>query len=194
LPVLPTYTAPTGLSEVAPPVCNKNTPLPCTYTPGIYKDLVKLNYTTNFTPGTYIFEDGLNTNGQTVTNSTTTSEAGITGVSFYIPANKTLDLSGHITLNAPAEAGCTAGSSVVISQPAGTLQNVTLNGNTGSLTLTGVANFPSMDLRLDGAASSLQINGTLVVNSMDLRGNIYPTAGASPCYSIPFGKRIILVQ
>jgi len=162
---------------------------------GIYTSLVTLTGSTNFSEGAYYFEQGLDTNGQNVTNTTVTTAAGITGVSLYIAAGKRLVLTGIVTLNAPALVDCAESSGVVVSQLASTSFTTTkLNGVKNKLTLTGVVNLPGVNLENDGTSSNLSITGSLLVNSLTLKGNMEPNVSPNQCYNLYNNSKIVLVQ
>jgi hypothetical protein len=191
-PAQKTYPDPSNLSTSPTNVTCASTGI-CTA--GIYTSRVTLTRTTNFDKGTYYFEQGLDTNDQHVTNTSETNAGGITGVSLYVAAGKTLVLTGIVTLNAPALDGCFESSGVVISQPASSSFTTTkLNGEKNKLTLTGVVNLPGVNLINDGTASNLSITGSLLVNSLTLHGNMDPNVSPNQCYNLYNNKRIILVQ
>lgn len=188
LPALPSYAAPT-LPPAAAPTFNaaKKT---YTYYPGTYASAVTFDkkYSYVLSSGSYVFEGGLNTGSAVVSNS-----AG--GVSLYVPGNKTLTLSGSVTLSAPTPANCAASSAVVISHPyTTTYHNMTVNGSTDHLNLTGIADLAADNLTIDGTSSALTITGSLLTNALVLNGNMNPSYSTNPCNNLYPAGSVALVQ
>jgi hypothetical protein len=191
-PTQKTYPVPSNLSTS---LTNTSCASTGVCTAGIYTSLVTLTRTTNFGTGTYYFEQGLDTNDQIVTNTSETNASGITGVSLYVAAGKTLVLTGIVTLNAPALVDCVASSGIVISQPLESSFTTTkLHGEKNKLTLTGVVNLPGVNLENDGTSSNLSITGSLLVNSLTLKGNMEPNVSPNQCYNLYNNSKIILVR
>lgn len=190
LPVTKAFPVPSGLST-----STTNTTCATTgvCTAGIYTSKVTLQTTTKFGVGTYYFQQGLDTNGQTVTNDHPAFGGGIDGISLYVA--KSLGLDGMVTLSAPALAGCVASSGVVVTEVAPFSSSTTkLNGSGNQLYLTGIVNIPDIDLINNGTASKLSITGGLVVKSLTLKGNMMPDVSPNKCYNLYNSSRIVLLQ
>jgi Flp pilus assembly protein TadG len=188
IPALPTYNAPT-LSAAPAPSYNAATKT-YTYAPGSYSSAVTFDkkYSYVLSSGSYVFNGGFNTGSAVVTNS-----AG--GVSLYVPGDKTLVLSGTVTLYAPTPANCAASSAVVISHPyTSTHYNMTVNGSFDHLSLTGIANLAADNLTIDGTSSALTITGSLLTNALTLNGNMNPSYSANPCNNLYPAGSVSLVQ
>lgn len=179
IPTLPNFTAPI-IPNAAAPTYNASTKT-YTYYPGTYPSAVvfdkKYNYvlSSGLYNSAYVFNGGLDTGSAVVTN-------GSGGASIYVPGNKSLSLSGTVTLSAPTPTGCLAGSAVVINHPyTSTYQSFTMNGSQDHLSLTGVANLSADNLTINGSSTALSITGSLVTNSITLDGNMNPSFSANPC-------------
>lgn len=190
LPDIPSSAIPTAnfdgtpLSIRASSACRSGTCLP-----GIYRGgRVTLNGATTLASGVYVFEEGLNVNGQTL--------QGLSGgVSIYVPGNAPLDLTGRITLTAPTPDGCAPGSGVVLSHPyTGTSHTMSLEGSNVRLNLTGVVYLGADNVTIRGSSSSFVLSGTLVTRSLDLRGNMMPAVSANPCNNLYQSRKVALVQ
>jgi Putative Flp pilus-assembly TadE/G-like len=182
MPVAANFTAPT-IAAAAAPTYNASTKT-YTYYPGSYASPVvfdkKYNYvlSSGAYGSAYVFNGGLDTGSAVVTN-----EAG--GVSIYVPGNKSLKLSGTVTLSAPTPTGCLAGSAVVINHPyTNTYYNLTMNGSQDHLNLTGVANLSADNLTVSGTSTALSVTGSFVINSLTLHGNMNPSYSANPCNNV----------
>lgn len=182
IPTLPSFTAPI-IPNAAAPTYNATTKT-YTYYPGTYPSAVVFNkkYSYVLSSGlynsAYVFNGGLDTGSAVVTN-------GSGGASIYVPGNKSLSLSGTVTLSAPTPTGCLAGSAVVINHPyTSTYQSFTMNGSQDHLSLTGVANLSADNLTINGSSTALSITGSLVTNSITLHGNMNPSFSANPCNNL----------
>ena len=180
LPDLPSSAIPTkningtALTTLPYTSCTNSSCIPAIYTGGV----VTLNANTTLQTGYYVFNNGFNNNGKTLTS-------GAGGVGLYIPGNMPLSLSGTVNLSAPAAAGCTSGSGVVVSHPYSTkYNNITLNGSGNDIHLTGVVNFSADDITVDGSPVALYVEGSLVTHSIRLNGNMYPGVSSNPCYNL----------
>ncbi len=182
MPTPPSFTAPI-IPNAAAPTYNASTKT-YTYYPGTYSSPVvfdkKYSYvlSSGLYNSAYVFNGGLDTGSAVVTN-------GSGGASIYVPGNKSLSLSGTVTLSAPTPTGCIAGSAVVINHPyTSTYHSFTLNGTQDHLNLTGVANFSADNFTVSGTSSALSITGSLVTNSLSLNGNMNPGYSANPCNNV----------
>ncbi len=190
LPDIPSGAIPTANFDGTPlPVRASSACRSGTCLPGIYRGgRVTLNGATTLSSGVYVFEEGLNVNGQTLQG-----QSG--GVSIHIPGNAPLDLTGRITLTAPTPAGCTPGSGVVLSHPyTGTSHNMSLEGSNVRLNLTGVVYLGADNVTIRGSSSSFALSGTLVTRSLDLRGNMMPAVSANTCNNLYQSRKVALLQ
>lgn len=186
LPQIPASTFPTTNLDGTPlPTRSYNQcTSPITCIPAIYTgQQVSLNFDGQLQSGNYVFQGGFSTNGHTITSSTTDQYKG---VALYIPGNKTLDLSGTVTLSAPTIAGCTAGSGIVISHPytGGSYNSLILNGAQNHLNITGVTNLSADDITINGSSAGLNWTGSILSHSITLHGNMYPQVSQNPCFNL----------
>lgn len=182
MPTPPSFTAPI-IPNAAAPTYNASTKT-YTYYPGTYSSPVvfdkKYSYvlSSGLYNSAYVFNGGLDTGSAVVTN-------GSGGASIYVPGNKSLSLSGTVTLSAPTPTGCIAGSAVVINHPyTNTHYNLSMNGSQDHLSLTGVANLSADDFTINGSSTALSVTGALTTNSMTLHGNMNPSYSANPCNNV----------
>jgi hypothetical protein len=182
MPTPPSFTAPI-IPNAAAPTYNASTET-YTYYPGTYSSPVvfdkKYSYvlSSGLYNSAYVFNGGLDTGSAVVTN-------GSGGASIYVPGNKSLSLSGTVTLSAPTPTGCIAGSAVVINHPyTNTHYNLSMNGSQDHLSLTGVANLSADDFTINGSSTALSVTGALTTNSMTLHGNMNPSYSANPCNNV----------
>jgi hypothetical protein len=189
IPELPSFLIPTNDLDGSPLVtrvgstCRSGNCLP-----GIYTSAVRLTGDTTFASGVYVFQAGLDTNGQRLRNAPG-------GVSLYLPGTTDLLLTGDVTLTAPTPSGCAPGSGVVISHPlSGVARSLSLNGSNVRLNLTGVVNLSADNISVGGSSANIVLNGTLVANSLSLNGNMFPNISPNPCNNLYQTSRVKLVQ
>lgn len=184
LPSSPTVTIPPGLGTVSDSTCASGT---CS--PGIYNTKLTLkngaSYT--FTSGFYVFNGGISTNSAIVTSSPG-------GVTLYVGANQPIDLSGSLTLSAQTPSGCNAGSGVLIHQATSSISSLSLAGSKDSLNFTGIVNLPYTDITISGTSSNFTLSGSLVAHSLDLNGNMNPSASSNPCNNFVSANNVSLYQ
>ena len=183
LPSLPTVTIPAGLSVVSDSCATR------TCSPGIYNTKLTLtkgaSYT--FSSGFYVFNGGISTNSAIVTSSPG-------GVTLYVGANQPIDLSGSLTLNAQTPSGCSAGSGVLIHQAPSSTSSMSLAGSKDQLNFTGIVNLPYTDITISGTSSNFTLSGSLIAHSLDLNGNMNPSASSNPCNNFVSTNNVSLYQ
>ncbi|SMC30837.1 pilus assembly protein TadG-related protein [Polynucleobacter kasalickyi] len=184
LPTLPVVNIPTGLSPVVDPTCSNHI---CQ--PGIYNAQLILNkgvsYT--FTSGFYLFNNGISTNSAIVTSAPN-------GVTLYVAANQPIDLSGTLNLSAQTPSGCTPGSGILIYQSPSTITSFALAGSKDQLNFNGIIDLPSLDIKVSGTSSNLTLNGSIIAHSLDLNGNMSPSASSNSCNNFISENKVSLFQ
>ena len=192
IPNIPTPAFPTQNIDGSPlptlpyTSCTVSSCIPAIYTGG----QVNLNQATTLASGYYIFSNGFDNKGNTLT-----SAPG--GVGIYVPGNMPLVLSGTVNLTAPSITGCTVGSGVVLSHPDSPPSQpptFKLNGSKDRLSLTGVVNLSADNILVDGGSVAISIVGSLIARSIDLRGNMNPQASSNPCFNLyeSSGKPVLI--
>jgi hypothetical protein len=189
IPDLPSYPIPTVDLNGQPLVSRDGAScISGTCLPGTYTSLVRLTGPTTLASGIYVFNGGLDTNNQRLTNSSG-------GVSLYVSGTADIRLTGEITLTAPTPTGCSPGSGVVISHSlSGTPRILDLNGNNVRLNLTGIVNLGADRVTVGGASADFAVHGTVIAYSLSLNGNLYPNASPNPCNNLYQASRISLLQ
>jgi hypothetical protein len=191
-PTIPTVTIPTinidGSNLIIRPGSS------CTASscpPGIYTSKVTLNGSTTFTSGNYVFQQGFDSQKNSLQGS---------GVAFYIPSGSTsgFNMEGNINLTAytPPNGNCVPGSGIVLFQaPSVTQPSLKFNGNKQNITIDGIISLAGVDITIGGTSANIQIKGSIVANSFDLNGNMAPSISSNPCNNLELGAgRPILVQ
>lgn len=189
LPQPPAYSPPSSPTARTAPVCVSNAG---TFQPGTYAAAVTLNCSSNtLTAGTYYFNGGLNTNGNSLSGA---------GVTLIIGADMPLNLTGNINLNSSSGGSTcgTAGQGMVIYQPltlTNTFQSWTVSGSGNAINLTGKVQLPNTDLTFSGSPTSLSMTGSMYLNSLRLNGNMTAQTSVDPCQNLNVGSgNTILVQ
>lgn len=154
--------------------------------PGRYTKELSTSGSVTFKPGFYEFTKGLKTDK----HGTATGD----GVTFYISPGQDLDLQGKVTLTAPST--CSGGTvSTVLyvalppppKEPPPTeppIKKLSWGGNNYDLKLTGVVDLRNVDLVINGTSADLSLTGSLITNSLDMKGNVNPTAASNPCHNV----------
>jgi len=180
IPSLPSSVFPTTnlngatLATLPYTACTNSSCVPAIYTGG----KVTLNASTTLQTGNYVFNGGFSNAGNSLTS-------GPGGVSLYVAGNTPLDFSGTIDLTAPSPSGCTAGSQMVISHPYVSSYNaLKMNGSNVNLRLNGIVNLSADDITVGGTSANVNITGSLVAHSINLNGNMNPSASTNPCFNL----------
>ena len=189
LPSPAPYTPPSSPTAQTAPACVSNLGA---FQPGTYSSGVTLNCASNtLAAGTYYFNGGLNTNGNSLTGA---------GVTLIIGADQPLSLSGNINLNSSSGGSTcgTAGGGMLIYQPlslTNTYQTWTVSGSGNAVNLTGKVQLPNTDLTFSGTPTSLSVTGSLYLSSVRLNGNMTAQTSVDPCQNLNLGSgTTILVQ
>ena len=184
MPTLPSLSIPSGLPVVSDPTCANRY---CQ--PGIYNRKLTLTRGANYTfaSGFYLFNQGLSTNSAIVQSETN-------GVTFYIASNQPIDLTGNLNLSAQTPINCTPGSAILIFQAPSTITTMDLAGSKDQLNLNGIVSLPYTNIRISGSSSNLTLNGSIIANSLQLNGNMNPSASSNNCNNFVSNSRVVLYQ
>jgi Flp pilus assembly protein TadG len=150
------------------------------------------NTVTFTTGGTYFFYNAnITINGGTVTG---------TSINIVLLGNSSLSISGGASVNLSANMNNTTYpdlSGVLIDDqaPHSASNAVTVNGNSGTVTLGGAMYFPNVDVTWSGtSANSATACTEVIANSLTMTGNAYMSSAACPANVVPHTQVVALVQ